>query len=112
MNHIYSGSDIESAILIFENKMHILLENICVIYKKENSYYLYHLFKYMKDGELIIDRWDYQDLPISAIENMIMKGSNTLTIHIENFKNKETNVESIAIFKIFLTDASIQRLSH
>ena len=111
MNHIYSGSDIESALLVFENKTHILLENICVIYKKENTYYLYHLFKYIKDGELIIDRWDYQDFPISAIENMIMKGSNTLTIHIENFKNKETNEESIAVFKIFFTDIAIERLS-
>jgi len=111
MNYIYSGSDIESALLIFEEKMHILLENICVIYKKENSYYLYHLFKYIKNGELIIDRWDTHDFPIYAIENMIMKGSNTLTIHIENFKNKETNVESNAVFKIFFTDASIQRLS-
>ena len=41
---------------------------------------------------------------------MIMNGSNTLSIHIENFKNKETRKESLAIFKIFFTDKGIQRL--
>ena len=40
-----------------------------------------------------------------------MKGSNTLTINIENFKNKETNNESLAIFKIFFTDKGIERLT-
>ena len=115
MNYIYIDSsknpDIESVVLLFENKILILQENILVIYKKENSYYMYHLYKYIQDNEIIIDRWDYQDFPIEPIENMIMKGSNTLTINIENFKNKETNNESLAIFKIFFTDKGIERLS-
>ena len=46
MEFIYSGLDIESVIMLFEDKIFILVDNIFVFYKKENSYYVYHLFKY------------------------------------------------------------------
>ena len=114
MEFIYSGSDIESVIMLFEDKIFILVDNIFVFYKKQNSYYVYHLYKYRlnnKDCDIYVeDRWDYQDFPIEPIQSMIMNGSNTLSIHIENFKNKDTKQDSLAIFKIFFTDKGIQRL--
>jgi len=114
MESIYSGSDIESVIMLFEDKIFILVDNIFVFYKKKDSYYMYHLFKYRlnnKDSDIYVeDRWDHQDFPLEPIQNMIMNGSNTLSIQIENFKNKETRQESLAIFKIFFTDKGIQRL--
>jgi hypothetical protein len=111
MNFFYSNLEIDSAIMFFENKIYILNENILVLHKKENSYYVYHLFSYTEGDEIIIDRWDHQNFPKEPIEKMIMNGSNTLTIHIENFLNKETNEESKATFKIFFTDKGIQMLT-
>ena len=115
MNFIFSDSilnpDIESIIMLFDQKIYILKENILVLYKQEKSYYIYHLFKYIKDDIIVEDRWDHLNFPIEPIENMIMKGSNTLTIIIENFKkNSETNEELNATFKIFFTDKGISKI--
>jgi hypothetical protein len=115
MNYIFSDSipnpDIESVIMLFENKIYMLKENILVLYKQEKSYYIYHLFKYTKNEILLEDRWNHLNFPLEPIENMIMRGSNTLTIIIENFKkNSETNEELNATFKIFFTDKGISKI--
>jgi hypothetical protein len=95
----YNNPEIIAATFTYKNTVNLLNDNLIIVQKNKNndSFYIYHCFKYINNGNLISDRW--YNIEMSLLTFQIID-SNKLTITIDNYNEENES----AVFEIYFRD--------
>ena len=95
----YNNPEIIAATFTYRNTINLLNDNLIIVQKNKNndSFYIFHSFKYINNGNLICDRW--YNLQMSILTFQIID-DNKLTITIDNFNEENES----AVFDIYFRD--------